>query len=338
MIGPKDDPAAAWAALHRVPCILEGFVPFDREISVVAARARDGQVECFDVAENEHRNHILKTSRVPAAISADLATEARRITEEIAQAFDYVGVLAVEMFVVAQGSGPAVLVNEIAPRVHNSGHWTIDGCSVSQFEQHIRAVAGWPLASRCATAGGDDQPDRRRGRRLCRAGSAEPGASAASLRQERSRARPQDGPRHPGDPGRRQGVTDYILAALICFLVGWTVAAAEVLFRQEERPSPFRGGLGMLLLLALAAVGAAFGTGGILWIFRAIPSSAVIVVIGGAGWLGFAASNRLHGASRRRRQPADRRIGRNSAALWAGLEGLPAPGRHALRCRRVVDF
>ena len=88
-------------------------------------------------------------------------------------------------------------------------------------------------------------------------------------------------------------MTDYILAALICFAVGWTVAAAEVLFREEQRPSPFRGGLGMLLLLALAAVGAAFGTGGILWIFRAIPSSAVIVVIGGAGWLGFAASNKL---------------------------------------------
>jgi Phosphoribosylaminoimidazole carboxylase (NCAIR synthetase) len=103
-------------------------------------------VECFDVTENEHRNHILKTSRVPAAIPPDLATEARRITEKIANAFDYVGVLAVEMFVVGQGSGPAVLVNEIAPRVHNSGHWSIDGCSVSQFEQHIRAVAGWTLA------------------------------------------------------------------------------------------------------------------------------------------------------------------------------------------------
>jgi len=145
MIGAKDDPAAAWAALHRVPCILEGFVPFDREISVVAARARDGQVECFDVAENEHSNHILKTSRVPAEIFTDLAIEARRITEQIAHAFDYVGVLAVEMFVVGHGGGPAVLVNEIAPRVHNSGHWSIDGCSVSQFEQHIRAVAGWTL-------------------------------------------------------------------------------------------------------------------------------------------------------------------------------------------------
>jgi len=145
MIGPKDDPAAAWSALHNVSCILEGFVAFEREISVVAARSRDGQVECFDVAENEHRNHILKVSRVPAPISGDLAVEARRITERIATAFDYVGVLAVEMFVVGQGSGPAVLVNEIAPRVHNSGHWSIDGCSVSQFEQHIRAVAGWAL-------------------------------------------------------------------------------------------------------------------------------------------------------------------------------------------------
>jgi 5-(carboxyamino)imidazole ribonucleotide synthase len=145
MLGPKDDPAAAWAELHNVPCILEGFVPFEREISVVAARSRDGQVECFDVSENEHSNHILKTSRVPAAIALDLAAEARRVTEKLAHAFDYVGVLAVEMFVVAQGSGPAVLVNEIAPRVHNSGHWSIDGCSVSQFEQHIRAVAGWTL-------------------------------------------------------------------------------------------------------------------------------------------------------------------------------------------------
>jgi 5-(carboxyamino)imidazole ribonucleotide synthase len=145
MIGPDDNPIAAWAALHNVSCILEGFVPFEREISVVAARSRDGQVECFDVAENEHSNHILKTSRVPAPISDDYVVEARRITEKIANALDYIGVLTVEMFVVGQGSGPAVLVNEIAPRVHNSGHWSIDGCTVSQFEQHIRAVAGWTL-------------------------------------------------------------------------------------------------------------------------------------------------------------------------------------------------
>jgi 5-(carboxyamino)imidazole ribonucleotide synthase len=145
MIGAKDDPEAAWAALRQPPSILEGFVSFEREISVVAARSRDGQVECFDVTENEHRDHILKTSRVPAEVSDAIATEARRIAEKIAKAFDYVGVLAVEMFVVRDGAGHAVLVNEVAPRVHNSGHWTIDGCSVSQFEQHIRAVAGWPL-------------------------------------------------------------------------------------------------------------------------------------------------------------------------------------------------
>jgi 5-(carboxyamino)imidazole ribonucleotide synthase len=112
----------------------------------VAARGRDGRIESFDVTENEHRDHILKTSRVPAAVTAMVAQEARRIAERIAEAFNYVGVLAVEMFVVADGAGHAVLVNEIAPRVHNSGHWTIDGASVSQFEQHIRAVAGWPLA------------------------------------------------------------------------------------------------------------------------------------------------------------------------------------------------
>ena len=89
-------------------------------------------------------------------------------------------------------------------------------------------------------------------------------------------------------------MTNYIVGALICFFVGWTVSAAEVLFREENRPNPFRGTPGMLLLLALAAVGAAFGTGGLLWIFRAIPSAAVLIVIGGAGWLGFEASSRLH--------------------------------------------
>jgi 5-(carboxyamino)imidazole ribonucleotide synthase len=113
---------------------------------VVAARSADGKVECFEVTENEHRDHILKISTVPAKVSPALATEAKRIATRIAKAFDYVGVLAVEMFVVKQGKKQAVLVNEIAPRVHNSGHWTIDGATVSQFEQHIRAVAGWPLA------------------------------------------------------------------------------------------------------------------------------------------------------------------------------------------------
>jgi 5-(carboxyamino)imidazole ribonucleotide synthase len=134
---------SAWRDAGEQPCILEGFVPFAREVSVIAARGHDGVVECFDVTENEHRDHILKVSRVPAAVTAAAAQEARRIAETIAQKFGYVGVLAVEMFVKRDGE---LLVNEIAPRVHNSGHWTIDGASVSQFEQHIRAVAGWPLA------------------------------------------------------------------------------------------------------------------------------------------------------------------------------------------------
>ena len=140
------DPAAAWRAVNGASCILEGFVPFEREVSVVVARGRDGSLQSFDVTENEHRDHILKVSRVPAAISDQVAGEAVRIAESVATAFDYVGVLAVEMFVMRSGTTQRVLVNEIAPRVHNSGHWTIDGCTVSQFEQHIRAIAGWPLA------------------------------------------------------------------------------------------------------------------------------------------------------------------------------------------------
>jgi 5-(carboxyamino)imidazole ribonucleotide synthase len=143
MIENGSDLDAAWRAVGGQPSILEAFVPFAREVSVIAARARDGKVECFDVTENEHRDHILKVSRVPAQVTQAAAQEARRIAETIAHKFAYVGVFAVEMFVLPDGG---LLVNEIAPRVHNSGHWTIDGASVSQFEQHIRAVAGWPLA------------------------------------------------------------------------------------------------------------------------------------------------------------------------------------------------
>lgn len=141
-----DDANAAWRSLKNKPCVLEGFVNFEREVSVVAARSADGHVECFEVTENEHRDHILKISTVPAKVSPQLAAEAKRIAARIAKALDYVGVLAVEMFVVKDKGKQTVLVNEIAPRVHNSGHWTIDGATVSQFEQHIRAVAGWPLA------------------------------------------------------------------------------------------------------------------------------------------------------------------------------------------------
>jgi 5-(carboxyamino)imidazole ribonucleotide synthase len=137
------DPRAAWLKVGGQPCILEAFVPFEREVSVVAARGRDGAVECFDVIENEHRDHVLKVSRVPAALPEAAGAAALQVAKTIADAFSYVGVLAVEMFVL---SGGKLLVNEIAPRVHNSGHWTLDGASVSQFEQHIRAIAAWPLA------------------------------------------------------------------------------------------------------------------------------------------------------------------------------------------------
>ena len=145
IIRDGDDPDQVWEDLATKSAILEGFIPFEREISVIAARSADGHVECFDVTENEHRDHILKFSHAPADISDALAAEARGIAEKIASALDYIGVLAVEMFVVASAAGPKVLVNEIAPRVHNSGHWTLDGASISQFEQHIRAIAGWPL-------------------------------------------------------------------------------------------------------------------------------------------------------------------------------------------------
>ena len=137
------DPAAAFAEIGRQPAILEGFVSFEKEISVIAARSWSGEVAVYDVPENHHENHILKTSTVPASLSPEVAEKARDFGSRIIAALDYVGVIGVEMFV----GGNEVIVNEIAPRVHNSGHWTMDACAVSQFEQHIRAVCGWPLGS-----------------------------------------------------------------------------------------------------------------------------------------------------------------------------------------------
>jgi 5-(carboxyamino)imidazole ribonucleotide synthase len=145
IIREGDDLERVWEDLATRSAILEAFIPFEREISVIAARSANGEVECFDVTENEHRDHILKFSYAPADIPEALAAQARGIAKTIAGALDYVGVLAVEMFVVQGAGGATVLVNEIAPRVHNSGHWTLDGASISQFEQHIRAIAGWPL-------------------------------------------------------------------------------------------------------------------------------------------------------------------------------------------------
>ena len=137
---------AASRAIGNAPAILEKFIQFEREVSVVVARGRNGEVVAYEAIENLHRDHILYSSRVPAQIPNALAGQAIVIATKIAEALEYVGVLAVEMFVVDEGSKRRLLVNEIAPRVHNSGHWTLDGATASQFEQHIRAVAGWPLA------------------------------------------------------------------------------------------------------------------------------------------------------------------------------------------------
>lgn len=134
--------AGAFTVMGGVPLILESLVPFEREISVVAARARDGRLAAFDPAENVHRAGILHTSTVPAAISAETAEAARHAAFAILEALDYVGVIGVEFFVMGDG---VLIANEIAPRVHNSGHWTEAACAISQFEQHIRAVAGLPL-------------------------------------------------------------------------------------------------------------------------------------------------------------------------------------------------
>ncbi|MBP8930400.1 MAG: 5-(carboxyamino)imidazole ribonucleotide synthase [Paracoccus sp.] len=123
------------------PSVLEGFVDFTAEISVIVARGADGQVAAYDPGLNVHREGILRTTTVPCGLPGTLLTDAVLMAAKIVNALDYVGVMGVELFVTPQG----LVVNEIAPRVHNSGHWTQAGCAVDQFEQHIRAVAGLPL-------------------------------------------------------------------------------------------------------------------------------------------------------------------------------------------------
>ena len=137
-----DDAVGVYAAMGSVPLILEAFVPFEREVSVIAARGIDGSVVAYDPAENVHVHGILHTSTVPATARAETLTAARTAASAIVEGLHYVGVIGVEFFVLDDGS---VVTNEIAPRVHNSGHWTEAACAVSQFEQHVRAVAGLPL-------------------------------------------------------------------------------------------------------------------------------------------------------------------------------------------------
>ena len=140
VMAPTDGPAAL-DSLQGAPAIAEGFVHFSREISVIAARGRDGSVSAYDPGENVHTDGILASTTVPAALPLNLRTDAVLIASRILSALEYVGVMGVELFVTPDG----LVVNEIAPRVHNSGHWTQAGCAVDQFEQHIRAIAGWPL-------------------------------------------------------------------------------------------------------------------------------------------------------------------------------------------------
>ena len=135
------DMAEAWQAMQGAPSVLEGFINFSHEVSVIAARASDGQVACYDPGENVHREGILHSTTVPATLTTAQRMDAVLLAGQILNALDYVGVMGVELFVTTDG----LIVNEIAPRVHNSGHWTQNGCDICQFEQHIRAVAGWPL-------------------------------------------------------------------------------------------------------------------------------------------------------------------------------------------------
>ncbi len=137
----------AWTAIGKAEAILEAFIPFEREISVIIARTPSGDMAAYDPGENKHVNHILDETSIPASITADIHKQALKIAQDIAQALDYIGILAVEMFVCDAFGYEPLYVNEIAPRVHNSGHWTQDACHTDQFEQHIRAICGWPLGS-----------------------------------------------------------------------------------------------------------------------------------------------------------------------------------------------
>lgn len=135
-------PASAWADAGAGPSLIEAWIEHDREISVVAARSASGEFVAFDPPENDHSGGILRRSAFPSTAPKPVLEEAVRLTRKLADALDYVGVLALELFLTRDGR---LLANEFAPRVHNSGHWTQDACATGQFEQHIRAVCGWPL-------------------------------------------------------------------------------------------------------------------------------------------------------------------------------------------------
>jgi 5-(carboxyamino)imidazole ribonucleotide synthase len=139
-----ENPAEVWEKFGKQRAVLEAWVPFEKEISVMVVRGKDGEVATYDPAENRHRSHILDVSIVPARISENVSEEARKIAEKVAVALGYRGIMGVEFFVKADGS---LLVNEMAPRPHNSGHHTLDACATSQFEQQLRVALGLPLGS-----------------------------------------------------------------------------------------------------------------------------------------------------------------------------------------------
>ena len=139
----SSDPLVAWTTIGEVPAVLEAYISFDREISVLVVRGQDGDVQIYDTPENDHSGGILKSSRLPANISEQSRINAKELGRKLADSLDYVGVIALELFVMPDGS---LLANEFAPRVHNTGHWTEEACLIGQFEQHMRAVCGWPLA------------------------------------------------------------------------------------------------------------------------------------------------------------------------------------------------
>lgn len=147
-LGPEDDPAAAWERLGRRDAVLEAFIDLEREISVIGARGVGGAFSHFGPFDNLHRNHILDVSAAPSTVPASLAVEAVDMTREVMEALEYVGLLCIEFFVAREGDGPGrLLINELAPRPHNSGHLTFDACRTSQFEQQLRAICGLPLGS-----------------------------------------------------------------------------------------------------------------------------------------------------------------------------------------------
>jgi len=144
VIRDKSEAAAALAVMNGQPAILEAFVDFARELSIIAARSADGTVQIYPLAENRHADGLLRESLAPAHIDPCVQEAAEVMVTGVLNALEYVGVIAMELFALGHG---ALLANEIAPRVHNTGHWTQDACAVCQFEQHIRAVAGWPLGN-----------------------------------------------------------------------------------------------------------------------------------------------------------------------------------------------